>query len=59
MIILVSSVMTTLVFSEGGRTRYKNQNILSKVLMVMKCHFIYKKQNWRGSKMLPEKALEK
>ena len=59
MIILVSSVMTILVFSEGGRTRYKNQNILSKVLMVMKCHFIYKKQNWRGSKMLPEKALEK
>ena len=49
MIILVSSVMTILVFSEGGRTRYKNQNILSKVLMVMKCHFIYKKQNWRDA----------
>ena len=48
-----------LVSSEGGRTRYRYQNILSKVLMVMKCHLIYKKQNWRGSKMLPEKALEK
>jgi hypothetical protein len=32
-----------LVSSEGGRTRYKIPK--SKALMVMKCHFIYKKQN--------------
>lgn len=48
-----------LVSSEGGRTKYKIPKHIVQGLMVMKWHFIYKKQNWRGSKMLPEKALEK
>ena len=48
-----------LVSTEGERTSYKIPNILSKVLTVMKCHLTYKKQSWRGSKVVPAKALEK
>ena len=46
-----------LVSTEGGRTRY--QNILFRVLMVIKYHSMYRKQSLKDSREPKLKALEK
>ena len=48
-----------LVSSEGGRTRYKIPKHIVQGFDGHEVSLNIQKQNWRGSKILPEKALEK
>jgi hypothetical protein len=48
-----------LVSTEGGEQDTRYQNILYRVLMVIKFHSMYRKQNLKGSKERKLKVLEK